>query len=214
VLDDILRQNYGRRFFHNLQSVRVVEALENDGRGLNLCAEVIEGIRDHTPDDPWPKTLEAQAVRLADRIAFLRHDIDDAIRAGVLREKDLPRRPMRTLGKNILETIILDIIKHSRGKAEIKMGQETQAAMDGLYDYMYKNVYISPIAKREEGKVPVLLRQLFRHYHYDPVFQKGCRDEEAQIQHTVDFIAGMTDRYAVAKFQQLFVPDEWRTHPA
>ncbi|MBU1026448.1 MAG: deoxyguanosinetriphosphate triphosphohydrolase [Candidatus Margulisbacteria bacterium] len=210
VLDDILSENYGRRFYHNDQSVRVVTVLEKDGKGLNLCLEVIDGIKNHTPDDPWPKTLEGCIVRLADRIAYLRHDIEDAIRAGVLKEKQLPRKHMKVLGKNTLDIIVSDIVKHSRGKPKIKMSPAVQKAMDGLYDFMYENVYINPAAKKEEKKVPTLMRQLFRHYHYDIDFQKGNKSKDDQVQHTVDFIAGMTDRYAIAKFEQLFVPDEWR----
>ena len=210
VLDDILKENYGRRFFHNEQSVRVVEVLED----LNLCSEVIDGIRNHTPDDPWPETLEGCVVRLSDRIAYLRHDVEDAIRAGVLTEKQLPSRHMKVLGKKILDSIVPDIIKHSRDKAKISMSRKIAQAMDGLYDFMYQHVYINPVAKKEEGKVPILMRQLFRYYHYNADFQKGMRTEEEQVQHTVDFIAGMTDRYAISKFQRLFVPDEWHAAEA
>jgi dGTPase len=113
------------------------------------------------------------------------------------------------LGRNILDRIVRSIILASRGKNEIVMEKPVQTAMDGLYAFMYKNVYTNPIAKSEEAKVPELLHQLFRHYHYDPVFQKGLRETD-HLQHTVDFIAGMTDRYAITKFQELFVPDEWR----
>ena len=209
VLDDILKENYGRRFFHNEQSVRVVESIEKDGKGLNLCWEVIDGIKNHTPDDPWPQTLEGCIVRIADRIAYLRHDIEDAIAAGVLTKEQLPVKEMQTLGENILDTIVSDIIKHSYHKPKIGMSEAVQSAVDQLYDFMYKNVYTNPAAKREETKVPELLRQLFRHYHYNLEFQKGLKEEE-QLQHTIDFIAGMTDRYAINKFQELFVPDEWR----
>jgi dGTPase len=209
-LDDILKTNYGQRFFHNEQSVRVVEVIEKDGRGLNLCWEIIDGIRNHTPDDPLPSTLEGQLVRLSDRIAYLRHDIEDAIRAGVLTQDQLPKQPMKALGDHILDPIIKSIIVNSRDKSDIKMDPEIQAAMDTLYDFMYKNVYTNPTAKKEESKVPELLRQLFRYYHYNPDFQKGLSEAD-QLQHTVDFIAGMTDRYAITKFEELFVPNEWRT---
>jgi len=211
VLDEILKENYGKRFLHNEQSVRVVEVLEKEGEGLNLCWEVIDGIRNHTPDDPQPATLEGQIVRIADRIAYLRHDIEDALRAGVLTEKQLPKKPMQTLGKNILDRIVTDIIHHSRGKPKIAMSKPIHKAMESLYDFMYKNVYTNPTAKKEESKVPELLRKLFRYYHYHADFQKGL-NEEGQLQHTVDFIAGMTDRYAISKFQELFVPDEWRAN--
>ena len=210
VLDDILRENYGKRFYHNEQSVRVIEFLEKDGKGLNLCWEVIDGIKNHTPDDPWAETLEGCIVRLADRIAYLRHDMEDAIRAGVLTEKKLPRNHMKVLGKNILDSIVPNIIKNSKGKAKIRMSKDVQNAMLGLYEFMYKNVYINPVAKSEEAKVPILMRQLFRHYHYEKEFQKGFKKEDQQLQHTVDFISGMTDRYAINKFHELFVPDEWR----
>lgn len=209
VLDAILTENYGRHFYHNEQSVRVVEVIEKEGKGLNLCREVIDGILNHTPDDPLPATLEGQIVRLSDRIAYLRHDIEDALRAKVLTVKQLPGKHLKILGKNILDRIVRSIVSHSRGKPKIAMDRKVQDAMDGLYDFMYKNVYTNPTAKSEESKIPELLRQLFRHYHYDLKFQKGLQ-EEAQLQHTVDFIAGMTDRYAINKFQELFVPDEWR----
>ncbi|MDD5594423.1 MAG: deoxyguanosinetriphosphate triphosphohydrolase [Candidatus Margulisbacteria bacterium] len=209
VLDDILKTNYGRRFFHNEQSARVVEVIEHDGKGLNLCAEIIDGIRNHTPDDPQPATLEGQIVRLADRIAYLHHDMEDAIRAGVLSADQLPKQYMKELGKNILDRLVGSLIVNSRDRAELKMEPAVQSAMDGLYDFMYKNVYTNPAAKREEAKVPELLTQLFRHYHYDEAFQNGIKEDD-QVQHTVDFIAGMTDRYAITKFQDLFVPNEWR----
>ncbi|MFH1386880.1 MAG: deoxyguanosinetriphosphate triphosphohydrolase [bacterium] len=205
VLAEILSKNYGRNFFHNEQSVRVVEVIDD----LNLSLEVIDGIKNHTPDDPWPETLEGQIVRLADRFAYLRHDIEDAIRAGVLREKDLPKKHLKVLGKNILDSLVRSIITKSRGKKQIALEPKVQIAMDGLYDFMYKSVYTNPTAKKEESKVPELIKQLFRHYHYDAIFQKGVKEED-QLQHTVDFIAGMTDRYAINKFEELFVPGEWR----
>lgn len=209
VLDEIMK-NYGRSgFLHNEQSVRVVEVLEKEGKGLNLTAEVLDGIRNHTPDDPLPFTLEGQVVRLADRFAYLRHDIEDAISAGILSQQELPRRHMSVLGKNILDQLVRSTITASRGKGKIMMDKKTAKATDGLYQFMYDNVYTNPVAKREERKVPEIIKLLFRHYHYDVNFQKGVKTAE-QLQHTVDFIAGMSDRYAINKFQELFVPDEWR----
>jgi dGTPase len=189
--------------------VRVVEVIEHEGKGLNLCREISDGIRNHTPDDPQPLTLEGQIVRHCDRFAYLRHDIEDAIRAGVLLERQLPDKFLKVLGRNILDVLVADIIGNSRNQSAIKMSKKVQTAMDGLYDFMYKKVYTNPAAKSEEAKVPELLTQLFRHYHYDEGFQNGIK-EEGQLQHTVDFIAGMTDRYAITKFQELFVPNEWR----
>jgi dGTPase len=193
--------------------VRVVEVLERNGRGLNLCWEVIEGIKHHTPDDPWPSTLEGGVVRLADRIAYLRHDIEDAISAGVLKASQLPKKELKVLGSNILDTIVGDIVIQSRHQPKIKMSPAIQKAMDNLYDFMYQNVYTNPTAKREETKVPELIQRLFRYYHYNVKWQKGFKTEAAQLQHTIDFIAGMTDRYAINQFEELFVPDEWRNQP-
>jgi dGTPase len=209
VLDDILKTSYGRRFFHNQQSVRVVEALEKNGLGLNLCFEVIDGIRNHTPSDPPPATLEGQVARLADRFAYLRHDIEDAIQAGVLREDQLPRKAMQVLGKKILDCLVSSVIANSRGKPMIKLDKGVQTAVEDLYAFMYKNVYTNPLAKREEKKVPQLLRQLFAYYHSDPKFIKGLKKGE-RLQQVIDVIAGMTDRYAISKFKELFVPNEWR----
>jgi dGTPase len=209
ALDRILQENYGKRFFHNEQSVRVVEFIEHDGKGLNLTREVIDGIRNHTPDDPLPKTLEGCLVRLSDRVAFLRHDIEDAISAGVLTKPHLPKKHMLVLGDQILDVILNDVIKHSRNKPAIKMSQKVENAMNGLYDFMYKNVYTNSQAKKEERKVPELIHRLFRYFHYNSDFQKNIKVEN-QLQHTIDFIAGMTDRFAINKFIELFVPDEWR----
>lgn len=209
ALDHILQENYGKRFFHNEQSARVVEYIEHDGKGLNLTLEVIDGIKNHTPDDPWPKTLEGCLVRIADRVAFLHHDIEDAISAGVITKAQLPKKYMRVLGENILDVILGDIIKHSRNKPKIKMSPKVKDAMDRLYDFMYKNVYTNSSAKKEERKVPELIHRLFRYFHYNRDFQKNVKVED-QLQHTIDFIAGMTDRFAINKFTELFVPDEWR----
>ncbi|MFA4844331.1 MAG: deoxyguanosinetriphosphate triphosphohydrolase [Candidatus Margulisiibacteriota bacterium] len=209
VLDDILKKYYSSSFFHNFQSVRVVSVLENDGHGLNLSQEVIDGIRNHTPDDPQPATLEGQIVRLADRIAYLQHDIEDAIRAGVLTQRQLPAQHLKILGQNILDRMVKSAILNSRNRKTIRLSRPVQTAMDGLYDFMYRHVYTNPAAKQEEEKVPELIHQLFRFYHYSAAFQKGFKEAD-QLQHTVDFIAGMTDRYAINKFQELFVPDEWR----
>ena len=209
ALDEILQKNFSQRFYHNLQSLRVVEVIEKNGEGLNLCFEILDGIKNHTPDDPWPNTLEGCIVRYADRFAYLRHDIEDAISAKILKKEDLPRPPLQILGDKLLDTLVSDIIENSLGKPEIKMSPEVKSAMDDLYDFMYERVYTNRTAKREETKVPYMLQQLFRHYHYDEDFQKGVK-EDGQIQHTVDFIAGMTDRFAINKFEDLFVPSEWR----
>jgi dGTPase len=209
ALDEILSKNFGTHFCHNLQSLRVVEVLERDGKGLNLCAEILDGIKNHTPDDPWPTTLEGKIVRYCDRFAYLRHDIEDAVEAKVLQKSTLPKKEMEILGNNILDAFVSDMIINSDEKPDILMSKKIEDAMNGLYDFMYRNVYINPQAKSEETKVPYLIQQLFRHYHYDSDFQRGLSEPE-QLQHTIDFIAGMTDRFATSMFEQLFVPNEWR----
>lgn len=210
ALREILKKNYSSDFNHNEQSVRVVEVIEKDGQGLNLCREVIDGIATHRPQDPAPQTLEGQLVRLADRFAYLRHDIEDALLARVLTAEQLPKPHLEVLGRKILDTLVPDCIKNSLDQPAIKMSPKIEAAMNGLYDFMYENVYTNYLAKSEETKVPYLLQQLFRHYHYNPKFQKGLAEPD-QLQHTVDFIAGMTDRFAINMFEELFVPSEWRT---
>jgi dGTPase len=209
VLDEILR-HYGKSYHHNVQSLRVAAILENDGKGLNLTREVLDGILHHPQTVSWPKTLEGCLVRMADRFAYIRHDIEDAIRAGVIKWKDLPKTPIKILGKNILDTVVSDVIGESQDKPYVRMSPKVQKAVTDMYDFLYKRVYTNEGAKFEERKLPEMLKLLFRHYHYDKDFQKGVPPRE-QLQHTTDFIAGMTDRYAINKFQELFIPREWRT---
>ncbi|MCX5750201.1 MAG: deoxyguanosinetriphosphate triphosphohydrolase [Candidatus Saganbacteria bacterium] len=213
VLDHILK-GYGSHFKHNEQGVRVVEKLEKDGRGLNLTAEVVDGIKNHPFKEPDPVTLEGMLVRYADRVAYIRHDIEDALEAGIIKSSDLPRAHMKVLGKNILDTIIKDIIRQSKDKPQIKMSPKIQAAMNGLYNFLYKRVYFNSMAKTEETKIPNMIKLLFRHYLYHPEnipdYQKTWTEEET-LEATRDFIAGMTDRYAINKFEELFVPNEWRS---
>jgi len=212
VLNDILK-HYHRHFKHNEQSIRVVEALEKDGKGLNLCFEVLDGIKNHPQKEPLPSTLEGIVTRMSDRIAYIRHDIEDALRANIIKANDLPKKEMKSLGKNILDTIIFDIIEESKDKAEIKMSKKIKKVMDSLYDFLYDRVYTNITAKREESKIPTLLRLLFRHYLYNPqnlpYYKKSWGNEET-LTRTTDFIAGMTDRYAINKFNEIFTPSEWR----
>jgi dGTPase len=181
---------------------------------LNLTAEVVDGIRNHPFKEPAPATLEAMLVRYADRIAYIRHDIEDAVEAGIIKPSDLPHKHMKVLGKNILDTIIKDIIKNSIDKPQIKMSPKVLAAMNGLYNFLYKRVYFNPLAKTEETKIPNMMKLLFRHYLYHPQnlpdYQKSWTEQET-LDATRDFIAGMTDRYAINKFEELFVPNEWRS---
>ncbi|OGC03300.1 deoxyguanosinetriphosphate triphosphohydrolase [candidate division WOR-1 bacterium RIFOXYA12_FULL_43_27] len=207
VLNQILKE-FGGHFHHSEQSVRVVTVLDK----LNLCKEVIEGIALHTHTAEWPKTLEATAVRLADRIAYIRHDTEDAINAGILKKGSLPRKAMDVLKVHMLDTILFDIIKTSRGKPYVKMGKKVGAAVQNMYNFLYKRVYTNATAKAEETKLPALLRLLFRHYLYHPKELPGYKRKMEQkeiLRLTTDFISGMSDRYASEKFEELFVPKEW-----
>ncbi len=188
-------------FQHNIQSVRVVEILEN----LNLCQETIDGILTHS----WgytPKTPEAQAVQLADKIAYINHDIEDSIRAGIISENDLPKDCIEyfsSVQSKRLNKMILEIISNSIGKDKISMSEEAWHYTTKLREWMFENVYIDSPAKLEEKKASRLIRDLF--YHYCEVLKPIC--EESRIERVVaDYISGMTDRYAVERYKENFIP--------
>jgi dGTPase len=219
VLNDILKNidvAPKRCFLHNEQSVRVVEVLEKGGKGLNLTWEVRDGILHHPQKDKQlPATLEGQVVRYSDHIAYIRHDIEDSILAGIITEKDLPKKHTDVLGENILDTIIPNMIEKSRGKNKIQMDKKIEDAMNGLYDFLYEKVYTSSTAKGEEKKIPYLLTQLFKYYHENPEklpYYKSSWKEVEIVQGIIDFIAGMTDRYATSKFTEIFIPNEWHVN--
>ena len=204
-------------FKHNEQSVRVVEYIEKDGKGLNLTKEVIDGIRTHQTSST-PMTLEGQIVRLSDKIAYVNHDIDDAIRGGLLSELDLPPKYRKILGsstKERLNRITHDVIIHSMDQPKIQMSEEVEAAMQGLRRFMFENVYRNPVAKREESKAIEMVKWLYQYYyeHLDLLpdeFKQlaiNCGVSKEQI--VCDYIAGMTDTYAVKVFEELFVPQSW-----
>lgn len=207
-------------FRHQLQSVRVVEKLEKGGVGLNLTKEVRDGICNHSTSGT-PATLEGKIVRLCDKIAYVNSDIDDAIRGRVIRESDIPDRCVRVLGSTLrerLNTLIHDIVSNSMGKNDIIMSEEKYEALRDLRKYMFDNVYINSCAKAEEGKAERMIRQLFEYYveHMEElpeeytrmVWEKGETVERA----VCDYIAGMTDRYAVTTFQKLMVPTTWQVY--
>lgn len=206
-------------FRHNEQSVRVVEKLEKEGRGLNLTWEVRDGIRNHQTSGN-PSTLEGKVVRLSDKIAYINHDIDDAIRAQVLREEDIPGQYREILGgstRSRLNTLIHNIIKNSMGKNEICMSEDVQRAMSGLRSFMFENVYKNPVAKGEENKARELLRRLFdyymRHIELLPDYLRAMMDAgESRDRVVCDYIAGMTDQYAEAKFSEYFMPKSWQVY--
>ena len=211
-----LTECWGQPFRHNEQSLRVVDILEKDGQGLNLCNEVREGIVGHT-GPVIPKTLEGQIVRRADQIAYVNHDIDDAIRAGILRAEDIPRDIAAILGENQrdrINTLVCDMIFTSREAGSICMTPQIQKALADLRSFMFARVYHNPVAKGEESKARDMLQMLFRFYVDHP--EQLPADFQPQLSfdglgRTVcDYIAGMTDNYAIYKVSEIFIPPAWQ----
>jgi dGTPase len=211
VLDSLLPGG----FRHQEQSLRVVDVLEG-GTGLNLTHEVRDGIHHHS-GDRRPSTLEGQAVYYADRIAYINHDLDDALRAGLLAVEDLPRDCLAVLGdthSQRIATMVGDIIAHSQGRPALTPGTEVWAAADRLRDYLFAHVYGSGSrAKGEERKAQLLLEQLYQHYlaHPELVYEGRKASGATTLERAIgDYLAGMTDRFAVAQYLKFFVPDNWR----
>ncbi|WP_455012878.1 deoxyguanosinetriphosphate triphosphohydrolase [Hominenteromicrobium sp.] len=201
-------------FRHYEQSVRVVERLENDGRGLNLTFEVRDGIRCHTTGQE-ARTMEGRIIRWADKIAYMNHDIDDAIRAGVIRESDIPRDITAVLGdtKNKrITTMVTSLIRNSPAGV-VNMDADVLEAYDALHEFMYEAVYLNDYAKREEKKVPHLIESLFGYYvrHPDrlPESMREIAEADGKEQAACDYIAGMTDRFAVDLYSNLLIPKAW-----
>ena len=205
-------------FAHNVQSLRVVERLENGGAGLNLTWEVRNGILCHTGEDP-AATLEGRIIRLADQIAYINHDIDDAIRGGVLYPIDIPLALSQRLGFSHgarIDALVTDIIETSRGKNIVEQSEEYGRAMAELRAFMFEAVYRNPAAKSEEGKAQDVIRFLFEHYRRDPDALPGefqdIRAREGSERAACDYIAGMSDIYAIDQFEELFVPKRWNVY--
>ncbi len=205
----------GKPFCHNEQSLRVVDVLENDGMGLNLTHEVRLGILGHTGPH-IPKTLEGRVVRWADRIAYVNHDIDDAVRAGILSLDDIPKSVCEVLGRTHSERIdmlVCDMILTSREAGDVVLSPAVEKALSDLRGFMFERVYRNPVAKGEERKAKDMLKRLYEHYYENPHelpedFQPQMSFEG--LERTVcDYIAGMTDNYAVDKFTKIFTPMGW-----
>lgn len=205
-------------FSHNEQSIRVVDCVEKQGAGLNLTWEVRDGILNH-PTAGHPHTLEGQVLRLSDKIAYINHDIDDAIRGGILVEEDIPYEFRRRLGctsKERLNTMVHDVIINSMEKPVIMMSEEIHEAMIGLRRFMFDNVYMNPKAKGEEDKAVRLIEQLYDYYigHLELMPEQYLKAIDSpgntREQAVCDYIAGMTDNYAVKKYEQFFVPEAWK----
>lgn len=200
--ESVLNELVNGGFHHNIQSVRVVEVLEN----LNLCKETIDGIFTHT----WgytPKTPEGQVVQLADKIAYINHDIEDSIRAGVISEDDLPKDCIQYFSSNQskrLNKMIHEVVNNSLGKSNIAMSEEAWGYTTKLRDWMFQNVYIDSPAKQEEKKARRVIQELF--YLYVEMLKPMCTQEKI-VRIVTDYISGMTDRYAVEKFKENFIPE-------
>jgi dGTPase len=220
ALDDALRALHadGRTeltgYRHNVQSLRIVEKLEYEGKGLNLTWEVRDGILGHT-GLMVPETLEGQIVRTADRIAYVNHDIDDAVRAGVLTEADLPSGPLEVLGPHPgarITTMVNDMVLSSAGADTIGMSPTIWEAMMELRQFLFDNVYFSQRAKAEEPKAHAVVASIFAHYLEAPEDlppDDRPADESELVQAVVDYVAGMTDRFAIREFERLFEPRKW-----
>ena len=207
-------------FKHYIQSIRVVEVLENHGKGLNLTKEVRDGIRNHQMSTT-PSTLEGKVVRLSDKIAYIHHDTDDAIRAGIIKEEDIPKESKEILGYSLVErlnTFINDIIANSDGKNDIIMSPEIEKAMLDLREFMFHNVYLNKKAKSQEAQAERMLEELFDFYQKNleelpkEYFTRIEQLNEPPYQVICDYIAGMTDRYAVAKFKEIMIPSAWSVY--
>jgi dGTPase len=203
----------GRPFRHNEQSLRIADHLEDEGRGLNLTWEVRDGIVNHTWSMPEPATAEARIVRYADRIAYVNHDIDDAIRADVLGVSELPADALGVLGAthhDRIDTLIADLVASSDGP-EIRLSDEVFAALDVLRDFLFEHVYLRDQARAEQDKAIGLVRSLFAYYldHPDELPEEYHRAPGDLPTRVADFIAGMTDRYALRTYERLFLPQAW-----
>lgn len=206
-------------FAHYKQSVRVAQVLEKKGRGLNLTWEVIDGILNHRTSGR-PATLEGQVVRLCDKISYIHHDMDDAHRAGLISEDDIPITIRMLLGYTIrerLNTLIHNIVENSQGKDTIQMSEEVYQAMMDLRKIMFQNVYLNPKAKKEEAKAIDMLSKLYEYYMEHP--QKMSKEYVNLIatgtslnQAVCDYLSGMTDQYSMQKFQEIFIPKAWEVY--
>lgn len=214
ILNEICEEG----FSHYKQSVRVVEVLEKKGQGLNLTWEVRDGILNHRTAGN-PSTLEGKIVRFSDKIAYINHDIDDAIRGKIIKENDIPKEYSDVLGTSVkerLDIMIHDIIRNSLDKPDIVMSPEVESAMKNLRRWMFENVYKNPAAKSEEYKAQQLIVRLYEYYMKHPEelpeeFMVTMEERGEKLERVVcDYIAGMSDSYAIDKFEELFVPKAWK----
>jgi len=231
VLDGCLKERFGRDFRHYEHSLRIVEVLETTSSGerraavsgssqgskagLNLTEQVREGIARHSGRAPMPSTLEGRIVRVIDRVAYINHDIDDAVRAGLLHERELPGEPIAVLGASgsaRIDALVHDMVEHSRLAGDIVQGPLAGPAMSELREFMFERVYLGPAVRAEHAKIKAVLRRLFEHYVEHPELlppgPAGARpsDDVELAQRVTDYLAGMTDRYCIREYTELQVP--------
>jgi dGTPase len=212
VLDEAIKERGGAGFRHNEHSLRLVEQLERDGRGLNLTEQVRDGILNHT-GSLKPATLEGRIVRLVDRVAYINHDIDDAVRAGIISESDLPTEQIEQLGPTgaaRIDALVIDIVERSRQAGEIVQSEAMGGAMLRLRKFMFDRVYLGPEARSEHERVLRTLTTLIDHYLEDPERMAPGPPGEDPLQRVADYVAGMTDRYCIATFRRIALPEESR----
>ncbi len=223
VLDACLRERFGGGFRHYEHSLRVVERLERDGAGLNLTEQVRDGIAHHSSRAVEPTTQEGRIVRVMDRVAYINHDIDDAVRAGLLDERDLPAEPLAVLGRTgseRIDALVHDMVERSARAGEIVQGEEAARAMGALREFMFERVYLGPEVRAERERIEAVVRRLFEHYVEHPEQMPGSPRLGAQAapaqsvegaeadlaQRVTDYLAGMTDRYCIRVYTELQVP--------
>ncbi len=213
VLDSCLRETFGGGFRHYEHSLRVVDRLERDGEGLNLTEQVRDGIAHHSGRAELPTTLEGRIVRLIDRVAYINHDIDDALRAGLLSEEELPVEPIAALGDSgsaRIDALVHDMVEHSARAGDIIQGPEAGAAMQFLREFMFEHVYLGPGVRVEHARIAGVVRALFEHYVANPELLPasvpGAGAQGDLAQRVTDYLAGMTDRYCIREFTELRVP--------
>ena len=212
ALDQAVRETAGRSFRHNRQSLRLVDVLERDGRGLNLTEPVRDGILNHTGSE-LPVTLEGRIVRLVDRVAYINHDLDDALRAGIITPGDLPAAEIELLGPTgarRIDALVQDIVTESRRASDIVQSQEVGEAMRVLRQFMFERVYLGGEARSEHERVHRTVRGLFDHYVENPDEVPDGAGGADEIQRITDYVAGMTDRFCIAAFKRIALPEESR----
>jgi dGTPase len=211
VLDACLKERFGLDFRHYEHSLRVVDRLERDGTGLNLTTQVRDGIVRHSSRAPEPQTLEGRIVRVIDRVAYINHDIDDAVRAGLLHERELPGEPIAVLGgtgSQRIDALVHDMVEHSERAGEIVQGPQAGPAMAALRDFMFERVYLGPAVRAEHERIARVVRRLFEHYVENPQELPAAHggDGVELAQRVTDYLAGMTDRFCIGRYTELDVP--------